>query len=354
VREAVTDVAHAPQDHEHRQRTAHRADRGRRRPSRARRRRTRTGRSAGITVGRSRVEAASRRPRPPARRPGPPASARRRSAPGLGVSTSAGAPSATTPPVEAHHPRQVRRDEVEVVGGEQDRQPIGVQLAQHGEDVPAGREVDPAGRLVEQQQLELRGAARGRGTSAAAARRRAPGCAGRAGPPARAGRAATGPGASPATRTRGPRGSSRPLSPRSTTCSTVSGKSQSMCRAGDVADTPPVPDRRGGAPEDPDLAACRSAWPVSSRSRVVLPDPDGPTTPTSSPRASSSDSPAAPWCGRTRRHVASSSTAVSRARDPDGAKRDSVRAGPYRRCGLVASRSQRTQRSASRGTRVDE
>ena len=48
---------------------------------------------------------------------------------------------------------KVGSDAVEVVGGQDDRQPVAVQVAEEVEDLVAGPEIDTRGRLVHQQQL---------------------------------------------------------------------------------------------------------------------------------------------------------------------------------------------------------
>ena len=52
--------------------------------------------------------------------------------------------------VEAHHGRQVRRDAVEVVGGQHDREPVGVEVVEQVQHVVAGAHVETRGRLVEE------------------------------------------------------------------------------------------------------------------------------------------------------------------------------------------------------------
>ena len=71
------------------------------------------------------------------------------------MSTSRGAPVADDLAVEADEVRQVGGDAVEVVGGEHDRQPVGVQVVEQVQDLVAGAHVDAGRRLVQQQQVGL-------------------------------------------------------------------------------------------------------------------------------------------------------------------------------------------------------
>ena len=55
--------------------------------------------------------------------------------------------------VEAHEARQVRRDAVQVVGREHDRQAVGVEVAEQVQDLVAGPHVDARRGLVEEQEV---------------------------------------------------------------------------------------------------------------------------------------------------------------------------------------------------------
>ena len=57
--------------------------------------------------------------------------------------------------IEAHQPWQVRRQAVEVVGGEQNRAPLAVQIAQQMQNLMPRAHIDAAGGFVQNQNVGL-------------------------------------------------------------------------------------------------------------------------------------------------------------------------------------------------------
>ena len=78
------------------------------------------------------------------------------------MSTSAGSPAAITSPVQADELGEVGGHPVQVVGGEHDGEPVGVEVVEQVEHLVAGLDVDSGGRLVHEQELRAGGAAPGR------------------------------------------------------------------------------------------------------------------------------------------------------------------------------------------------
>ena len=188
------------------------------------------------------------------------------------------------PPVDADDPRQVGGDRVELVGGEHDRDPVGVEVGEQVEDVVAGLEVDAARRLVEEQERRVGDQRAGQEDPLLLAAGQladvAAGQAADAQPLEQADRRAGRSSAVAQARQR--RSAQRPIR---TTSRTVAGKFQSTVSSCGTQPTPAVAPRPTGRPSTVIRPSTRGTTPTIARSSVVLPARDGPTIPTNAPRA---------------------------------------------------------------------
>ena len=190
-----------------------------------------------------------------------------------GVMTSRGRAGRDHRLVQRHQLRQVGRHAVEVVGGQHDRDALGVELAEQVQHVVPGGDVDAAGRLVHQQQLRLAQQRAGDEHPLLLAAGQLADVPAAELADARAGRA---PAPRPRVPSRDGHGRRRPV--RAISTHSRDGDREAPVHRLELRHVADASALAGVRPNRAAGARCRAA----AGAAMVLPDPDGPTTPTKS------------------------------------------------------------------------